>query len=82
LIHNLAENSKIKSTGYVPFKKKHNFSVFIILRHTVYRLSQKWRTNYLLLYRGCLNVHEKNMEKNFQTKKSIFIIIIINGNIM
>jgi hypothetical protein len=30
---------------------------------------QKWRTNYLLPYPGCLNVHEKNMEKNFQTKK-------------
>jgi hypothetical protein len=42
------------------------------------QVSQNWRTNYLLPYRGCLNVHEKNMEKNFQTKKSIFIII--NGN--
>jgi hypothetical protein len=41
----------------------------------LYRVSQKWRTNYLLPYRGCLNVHEKNMEKKFQTKKSIFIII-------
>jgi hypothetical protein len=39
------------------------------------QVSQKWRTHYLLPYRGCLNVHEKNMEKNFQTKKSIFIII-------
>jgi hypothetical protein len=30
---------------------------------------QNWRTNYLLPYRGCLNVvHEKNMEKMFQTK--------------
>jgi hypothetical protein len=46
-------------------------------------VSQKWRTNYLLPYRGCLNVHEKNMEKMFPTKKSIiFIIIIINGNTM
>jgi hypothetical protein len=36
-----------------------------------------------LPYRGCLNVHEKNMDKMFPTKKSIiFIIIIINGNIM
>jgi hypothetical protein len=34
-----------------------------------YRVSQKWRTNYLLPYPGCLNVHEKNMEKIFQTKK-------------
>jgi hypothetical protein len=37
----------------------------------LYRVSQKWRTNYLLPYRGCLNVHEKNMEKMFPTKKSI-----------
>jgi hypothetical protein len=47
-----------------------------------YRLSQKWRTNYLLPYRGCLNVHEKNMEKMFPTKKSIIFIIIINDNTM
>jgi hypothetical protein len=33
------------------------------------QVSQKWRTNYLLPYPGCLNVHEKNMEKIFQTKK-------------
>jgi hypothetical protein len=47
----------------------------------LYRMSQNWRTNYLLPYRECLNVHEKNMEKMFPTKKSIiFIIIIINGN--
>jgi hypothetical protein len=31
----------------------------------------------LLPYRGCLNVHEKNMEKMFPTKKSIIFIIII-----
>jgi NADPH-dependent 7-cyano-7-deazaguanine reductase QueF len=37
-----------------------------------YRVSQKWRTNYLLAYRGCLNVHEKNMENIFQTKKINF----------
>jgi hypothetical protein len=48
----------------------------------LYRVSQKWRTNYLLPYRGCLNVHEKNMEKMFPTKKSIIFIIIINGNTM
>jgi hypothetical protein len=31
-----------------------------------YRVSQKWRTNYLLPYRGCLNVHEKNVsDKKF-----------------
>jgi hypothetical protein len=34
-------------------------------------VSQKWRTNYLLPYPGCLNVHEKNMEKIFQTKKFV-----------
>jgi hypothetical protein len=45
-------------------------------------LSQKWRTNYLLHYRGCLNVHEKNMEIMFLTKKLIIFIIIINGNTM
>jgi hypothetical protein len=43
-------------------------------------MSQNWRTNYLLPYRGCLNVYEKNMEKMFPTKKSIIFIIIINGN--
>jgi hypothetical protein len=46
-----------------------------------YMVSQKWRTNYLLPYRGCLNVHEKSMEKMSPTKKS-FIFIIINGNTM
>jgi hypothetical protein len=35
----------------------------------IYKVSQKWRTNYLLPYPGCLNVHEKNIEKIFQTKK-------------
>jgi hypothetical protein len=49
---------------------------------STYRVSQKWRTNYLLPYRGCLNVHEKNMEKMFSTKKSIIFIIIINDNTM
>jgi hypothetical protein len=47
-----------------------------------YRVSQKWRTNYLLPYPGYLNVHEKNMEKHFQTKELIIIIFIINGNTM
>jgi hypothetical protein len=48
------------------------------------QVSQKWCTNYLLPYRGCLNVrvHEKNMEKMFPTKKSIIFIIIINDNTM
>jgi hypothetical protein len=45
-------------------------------------VSQKWCTNYLLPYPGYLNVHEKNMEKIFQTKKLIIIIFIINGNTM
>jgi hypothetical protein len=43
-------------------------------------VSQNWGTNYLLPYQGCLNVHEKNIENTFQTKKSIIVIIIINGN--
>jgi hypothetical protein len=46
------------------------------------QVSQKWRTNYLLPYRGCLNVHEKNMENMFPTKKLIIFIIIINDNTM
>jgi hypothetical protein len=39
------------------------------------QVSQKWCTNYLLPYRGCLNVrvHEKHMEKMFPTKKSIIL---------
>jgi hypothetical protein len=53
-----------------------------ICRVLYIQVSQKWRTNYLLPYRGCLNVHEKNMEKMFPTKKSIIFIIIINGNTM
>jgi hypothetical protein len=51
-------------------------------REDLIQVSQKWRTNYLLPYRECLNVHEKNMEKMFPTKKSIIFIIIINGNTM
>jgi hypothetical protein len=31
-------------------------------------VSQKWSTNYLLPYGGCLNVHEKNMEFFFMKK--------------
>jgi hypothetical protein len=46
------------------------------------QVSQKWRTNYLLPYPGCLNVHEKNMEKIFQTKKLIIIIFIINKDVL
>jgi hypothetical protein len=54
-----------------------HYALFIYIQ-----VSQKWRTNYLLPYPGCLNVHEKNMEKIFQTKKLIIIIFIINGNTM
>jgi hypothetical protein len=32
---------------------------------------------YLLPDRGCLNVHEKNKEKKFQTKKSIIVKMIV-----
>jgi hypothetical protein len=51
-------------------------------REDLIQVSQKWRTNYLLPYRECLNVHEKKMEKMFPTKKSIIFIIIINDNTM
>jgi hypothetical protein len=55
--------------------------MIIIFCTTVYRVSQKWRTNYLLPYRGCLNVHEKNIEKNFQTKifrqKFFFLLLLL-----
>jgi hypothetical protein len=44
------------------------------------QVSQNLRIKYLLPYRGCLNVHENNMEKKIQTKKSL--IVIINGNTM
>jgi hypothetical protein len=54
----------------------------VLMLTCIYRVSQNWRTNYLLPYRGCLNVHEKNMEKMFPTKKSIIFIIIVNGNTM
>jgi hypothetical protein len=51
-------------------------------------MSQNWRTNYLLPYRECLNVHEKNMEKNVSDKKINYfyyyykknIFFFINGN--
>jgi hypothetical protein len=40
-------------------------------------MSQNWRTNYLLPCRGCLNVHEKKMEKMFPTKKKIFLLLLL-----
>jgi hypothetical protein len=40
-------------------------------------VSQNWHTNYLLPYRGCLNVHEKNMENNFQTKKKQLLLLLL-----
>jgi hypothetical protein len=43
----------------------------------IYSVSRKWRTHYLLPDRGCLNVHEKNMAKNFQTKISIIAKMIV-----
>jgi hypothetical protein len=42
-----------------------------------YRVSQTWRTNYLVPYRGCLNVHEKNMEKMFPTKKNLLFLLLL-----
>jgi hypothetical protein len=41
------------------------------------QVSQKWRTNYLLPYRGCLNVHEKNMEKCFRQKNLLFLLLLL-----
>jgi hypothetical protein len=41
------------------------------------QMSQNWRTNYLLPYRGCLNVHEKNMENNFQTKNQLLLLLLL-----
>jgi hypothetical protein len=41
------------------------------------QVSQHWRTNHLLPYRQCLNVHEKNMEKLFQTKKTIMLLLLL-----
>jgi hypothetical protein len=81
---------------YTIFSNKDSIFLYMYLKNTcIYfesifeihiffdiQVSQKWRTNYLLPYRGCLNVHEKNMEKMFPTKKSIIFIIIINDNTM
>jgi hypothetical protein len=71
-----------KRRNYVNYLNNFFFNGMEIRVGTIYRVSQNWRTNYLLPYRGCLNVHEKNMEKMFPTKKSIIFIIIINGNTM
>jgi hypothetical protein len=55
--------------------------MFHFRKKIVIQVSQNWLLhNYLLPYQGCLNVHEKNIENIFQTKKSIIVIIIINGN--
>jgi hypothetical protein len=55
----------------------------IILDHTVYYTGvPKMAYKLLTTYRGCLTVHEKNMEKMFPTKKTIIFIIIINDNTM
>jgi hypothetical protein len=32
---------------------------------------------YLLRYRGCLNLHEKNMEKMFPTKKINYFLLLL-----
>jgi hypothetical protein len=40
-------------------------------------MSQNWRTNYLLPCRGCLNVHEKKMEKMFPTKNILFVLLLL-----
>jgi hypothetical protein len=33
-----------------------SYNTYILLYIYIYRVSQNWRTNYLLPYRGCLNV--------------------------
>jgi hypothetical protein len=40
-------------------------------------VSQNWRTNYLLPYQGCLNVHEKNIENIFQTKNQLLLLLLL-----
>jgi hypothetical protein len=53
--------------------------VWKILRYI--QVSQNWCTNYLLPYRGCLNVHEKIWKKCFRQKNQLFLLLdIINGN--
>jgi hypothetical protein len=54
----------------LPFLHK-NIDKTNCLVKNIIQVSQKWRTNYLLPYPGCLNVHEKNMEKILQTKKFV-----------
>jgi hypothetical protein len=48
-----------------------------IRKNFVYRMSQKWRTNYLLPYRGCLNVHEKIWKKCFRQKNQLFLLLLL-----
>jgi hypothetical protein len=40
------------------------------------QVSQNWRTNYLLPYRGCLNVHKKIWEKFFRQKNQLFLLLL------
>jgi hypothetical protein len=40
----------------------------------LYRVSQNWRTNYLLPYRRCLNVHEKKFSEK---KKQLLLLLLL-----
>jgi hypothetical protein len=57
----------------------HPDNLLLTSNHHLYiEVFQKWRTNYLLPYRGCLNVHEKNMENMFPTKKKqLFLLLLL-----
>jgi hypothetical protein len=43
------------------------------------QVSQNWRTNYLLPYRGCLNVHEKIWKKCFRQKNQLFLLLLLTA---
>jgi hypothetical protein len=44
----------------------------------LHRVSQKWRTNYLLPYRGCLNMYMYVHEKNVSDKKNqLFLLLLL-----
>jgi hypothetical protein len=49
----------------------------VVDKYGNYRLSQKWHTNYLLPYRGCLNVHEKIWKKCFQQKNQLLLLLTV-----
>jgi hypothetical protein len=48
-----------------------------LLEDTIYRVSQNWRTNYLLPYRECLNVYKKICKKCFRQKNQLFLLLLL-----